>query len=166
MTVEKEAFLKADSSESSFMLMKLTKEDEIQSAANLLWEALQNCNQKQKKKLYRQSLEKEQQFLAEISELYGVYDKNAGNWIAMIAVEEDSVERIAVVKEYQRQGIGRALMHFACEKLSATYVDVYADNLPALRFFESCGLSMFDETAPEPGDLMAEDPHKIIHLMY
>ena len=48
----------------------------------------------------------------------------------------------------------------------AEYVDVFALNSEALAFFEAQGMAMFDETAPETGDLMAKSPHKVIHLMY
>lgn len=166
MKVESELFLVAPKETDALSLKKLDQDDEILAAVVLLETALAQSNQVAGKKLYRQTVEEMKQFLGEISELYGVYDRAANRLIAMLAVEEDSIERIAVDNSFQRRGIGAALMRFAQENLSANYVDIYADNRPALHFFESCGLSMFDETAPEPGDLMAADPHKIIHLMY
>ncbi len=149
----------------AFSLRKLKAETEIHAAAQLLCQALLESNQLVGKTLYCLEVESEQIFLANISELYGVFETITDQLIAMIAVEEDSIERIAVAKSYQRRGLGRALLYFAHQQLSAEYMDIYADNVPALRLLTDYGFSMFDETAPEPGDLMAEDPHTVIHLM-
>ena len=165
MKIDKNLFLMPQKETAPFFLKKLHHEFEIEAVAILLWAALEATNKLSGHRLYRQKMEETKAFLATISELYGVYIAGNDTPIAMLAVEEDSIERIAVSPGYQQRGIATALMVFAKEKLTAEYVDVYADNQPAVHFFEHCGLSMFDETAPEPGDLMAKDPYKIIHLM-
>lgn len=166
MKVQSTIFLADIKEAAPFRLEKLNSEVQIAEAATLLWDVLAASNQLLGVRLYRQTLPETKALLAKISELYGVYEGASARLVALLAVEDDSIERLAVVDSEQRQGLGRALMTFAKERLSAEYVDVYAENVPALRFFESCGLSMFDETTPEPGDLMASDPHPIIHLMY
>ena len=152
--------------ETQEIALKRLESDEILLAATLLSTCLAESNALAGKTLYQQTEKEIESFLTDISELYGVFEVATEKLIAILAVEEDSLERIAVAKRYQRKGIGHALMQFAHKKLGANYADVYADNKQALHFFESCGLSMFDETAPELGDLMAVDPHKVIHLMY
>ena len=165
LTTTKHSAKNAGNEPDSWVLKALKGDAEIHLAATLLSHALSESNKIAGKTLYRQTLEETQQFLTGISALYGVYEKAGEALIAILAVEEDSIERIAVEASFQHRGIGSALMQFAKESLEARYVDVYADNQQALHFFESCGFSMFDETAPEPGDLMVKDPHKVIHLM-
>lgn len=173
--IAENSFVNASNEAFSFVFKKLGTDAEKEAAGKVVYAELQQSNALAGKTLYSNSEAEEIAFLSEVSELYGVFEsrnesrnalENKSKLIAVIAVEEDSIERIAVMKEQQYQGIGRALLYFAHEVLNAEYADVYADNEPALRFFEHCGLSMFDETEPEAGDLMAESPHKVIHLMY
>lgn len=164
--IERNIFLQPTSGQGKITLKRLESAEDILLTATLLSSCLAESNALAGKALYLQTEKEIESFLTDISELYGVFEMGTSKLIGILAVEEDSIERIAVAKAYQRKGIGQALMQFAHEKLGANYADVYIDNLPALHFFESCGLSLFDETTPEPGDLMAEDPYKIIHLMY
>lgn len=173
--IAENSFVNASNEAFSFVFKKLGTDAEKEAAGKVVYAELQQSNALAGKTLYSNSEAEEIAFLSEVSELYGVFEsrnesrnalENKSKLIAVIAVEEDSIERIAVIKAQQHQGIGSALLYFAHEVLNAEYADVYADNEPALRFFEHCGLSMFDETEPEAGDLMAESPHKVIHLMY
>ena len=173
--IAENSFVNASNEAFSFVLKKLETDAEKEIAGKVVYAGLQQSNALAGKALYTNSEAEETAFLSGVSELYGIFEsehelgnrlETTSELIAVIAVEEDSIERIAVIKEKQRQGIGRALLYFAHESLNAEYADVYADNMPALQCFEHCGLSMFDETEPEAGDLMAESPYKVIHLMY
>ncbi|MHC5225478.1 GNAT family N-acetyltransferase [Ignatzschineria sp. LJL83] len=165
--IAENSFVNASNEAFSFVLKKLEAVAEKETAGKVVYAGLEQSNALAGKTLYTNSEAEEIAFLSEVSELYGIFEsENESELIAVLAVEEDSIERIAVIKEKQHRGIGSALLYFAHEVLNAEYADVYADNVPALRFFEHCGLSMFDETEPEAGDLMAESPHKVIHLMY
>ncbi len=153
------------SSEAFSFSIKPILEAEKSVAAALVQQSLEKANQNAGKNLYPSSEAETLAFLETVSECYGAYDAS-GNLMGVIAIEEDAVERIAVEPALWRRGIGRKLMAFARTKFGAEYADIFEENAGALQFFEALGMSMFDETAPEPGDLLAENPHKIIHLMY
>lgn len=148
------------------VLREIDKSTELHKAAALLVEVLTETNDTVGEKLYAIDAEKEQQYLAQVTHLYGAFTHNAGDLVGVVAVEEDAIERIVVQKAFQGNGIGTEMLRAARIAFDAEYVDVFADNKRALNFFEAQGMSMFDETAPEPGDLSAEHFHKIIHLMY
>lgn len=148
------------------VLREIDKSTALDKATALLLEVLTETNEAVSAKLYTVDAEKEQQYLAQVTHLYGAFTHNAGNLVGVIAIEEDAIERIVVQQAFQGQGIGAEMLRAARIAFNAEYVDVFADNKRALNFFEAQGMSMFDETAPEPGDLSAEHFYKIIHLMY
>ena len=147
-------------------LRELDKQKELDLAVTLLLDALNVVNEQVGTPLYDLDADREHHYLSDVSHLYGAFDKTTNVLVGIIAVEEDAIERIAVQPKLWRRGIGAEMMRAMRSTFDAEYVDVFALNSEALAFFEAQGMAMFDETAPETGDLMAKSPHKVIHLMY
>lgn len=146
--------------------LRALEKGEIIEATNLLMEALEAVNKTASKQLYLDDAETTQAYLEGVSHLYGAFDKASNELVGMIAVEEDAIERVAVKIGREGEGIGAEMMRAVRIAFGAEYADVYEANSAGLHFFEAVGMSMYNETAPEEGDLMAENPHKVIHLMY
>lgn len=147
-------------------LREIDKEKELDDAVALLIKTLGETDAEIGKTLYGTDADSEHAFLENVSHLYGAFTHDDNTLVGLIAVEDDAVERIVVQREFQDKGIGAEMMRAVRIVFDAEYVDVFADNKRALAFFEAQGMSMFDETAPEPGDLSATSPYKIVHLMY
>ncbi len=132
----------------------------------IIWKsAVEAVNQRCGKPLYQVDEAHTVTLLQTITALMGAYDKESRRLLGFIAIEEDSIERFAVLPSDQRQGIGSALLTAAQEHYQAEYLDLYQENREAIQFFEKRGFTPFDETIPEPGDLLAE-PYAIAHLKW
>ncbi len=67
--------------------------------------------------------------------------KPAGYMSMQLAAGEGDIMRVAVLPEYRRLGIGRALLNecFLSNKPDAVFLDVRENNVPAIRLYESFG---------------------------
>lgn len=65
----------------------------------------------------------------------------AGYMSMQLAAGEGDILRVAVVPEYRRLGIGRALLEecFSSNRLDTVYLDVRENNIPAIKLYESFG---------------------------
>ncbi len=148
-----------------WQIKNIEDQKEIRQAATLLTQSLTAINREVGKILYHVDLESEVAFLSATTTSLALYDVNTTKMLGMIAIEEDSIERIAIDPAYWRQGLGRILFERAIEEFHVRYIDVATDNQRAVAFVEAMDMAMFDETAPEPGDLLAKTPHSITHFM-
>ncbi len=148
------------------VLREINKHDELDSVVALVVTTLKETNEAVGKALYSLDVALERTYLDGVSHLLGAFLRDTDALVGVIAIEEDAIERIIVQKPFQCQGIGAEMMRAVRILLGAEYVDVFTDNKRALKFFEMQGMAMFDETAPEPGDLSAKSPYGITHLMY
>ncbi len=67
--------------------------------------------------------------------------KPAGYMSMQLAAGEGDIMRVAVLPEYRRLGIGRALLNecFASTKPDVVFLDVREKNVPAIKLYESFG---------------------------
>lgn len=67
--------------------------------------------------------------------------KPAGYMSMMLAAGEGDIMRVAVLPEYRRLGIGRALLEecFSSNDPDVVFLDVRENNIPAIRLYESMG---------------------------
>lgn len=67
--------------------------------------------------------------------------KPAGYMSMQLAAGEGDIMRVAVLPEYRRLGIGRALLNecFSANNPDAVFLDVRENNVPAIRLYESFG---------------------------
>ena len=67
--------------------------------------------------------------------------KPAGYMSMQLAAGEGDIMRVAVLPEYRRLGIGRALLNecFSANKPDAVFLDVRENNVPAIRLYEAFG---------------------------
>lgn len=58
-----------------------------------------------------------------------------------IVLGEGDIMRVAVLPEYRKSGIGRALLEecFSSNELESVFLDVRENNIPAIRLYESFG---------------------------
>ncbi|MDE5964476.1 MAG: ribosomal protein S18-alanine N-acetyltransferase [Eubacterium sp.] len=65
----------------------------------------------------------------------------AGYMSMMLAAGEGDIMRVAVLPEYRRLGIGRALLEecFSSNDPDVVFLDVRENNIPAIRLYESMG---------------------------
>lgn len=70
-----------------------------------------------------------------------VDNKPAGYMSIQVCCGEGDIMRVAVLPEFRRLGIGRALLEkcFLANKLDAVFLDVRENNVPAIRLYESFG---------------------------
>ena len=69
--------------------------------------------------------------------------------VRTLAPDEREILNLAVAPEFRREGIARALWHALQESFrGATYLEVRASNLTALKFYKSVG---FEELTVRPG---------------
>lgn len=68
-------------------------------------------------------------------------DKPAGYMSMQVCCGEGDIMRVAVLPDYRRLGIGRALLEecFSANKLDAVFLDVRENNIPAIKLYESFG---------------------------
>ena len=88
--------------------------------------------------------------------------REAGNIVAFMGVEEDSIEMLFIDPLAWKKGYGRALIQYAIDELDAVYVDVNEDNHGARAFYEALGFAMFDYSETDG----AGNPFPIMHLKY
>lgn len=151
----------------SFFLapIEARSDTEIDQLMTIWKRAVEAVNQRCGKSLYKVDEAQTAALLQAITTLLGAYDQESRRLLGFIAIEEDSIERFAVLPSDQHQGIGSALLKAAQEHYQAEYLDLYQENRAAIQFFEKRGFTPFDETIPEPGDLLAE-PYAIAHLKW
>lgn len=151
----------------SFFLAPIVERSnaEIDQLMSIWNSAVEAVNQRCGKSLYKVDEGQTSALLQAMTTLLGAYDQESERLLGFIAIEEDSIERFAVLPSDQCQGIGSALLTAAQEHYQAEYLDLYQDNRVAIQFFEKRGFTPFDETIPEPGDLLAE-PYAITHLKW
>lgn len=67
--------------------------------------------------------------------------KPAGYMSMQVCCGEGDIMRVAVMPDFRRLGIGRALMEncFSANSLSAAFLDVRENNIPAIKLYESFG---------------------------
>lgn len=67
--------------------------------------------------------------------------KPAGYMSMMLAAGEGDIMRVAVLPEYRRLGIGRALLEecFSSNNPDVVFLDVRENNIPAIGLYESLG---------------------------
>lgn len=67
--------------------------------------------------------------------------KPAGYMSMQLAAGEGDIMRVAVMPEYRRLGIGRALLEkcFSSNDPDVVFLDVRENNIPAIRLYESMG---------------------------
>jgi putative acetyltransferase len=84
------------------------------------------------------------------SETY-VAEKN-GQIVGFISLIGNYVGALFVDNDYQRQGIGKALLAFAHGRQGSLFVDVYKENTNALKFYQSYGFrERREKVEPETG---------------
>lgn len=95
--------------------------------------------------------------------------REAGEIVAFIGVEEDSIEMLFIDPEMLfidpvawKKGYGRALIQYAIDTLDAVYVDVNEDNHGARAFYEALGFAMFGYSETDG----VGNPFPIMHLKY
>lgn len=69
-------------------------------------------------------------------------DGNPAGYMSMqLAAGEGDIMRVAVLPEYRRLGVGRALLNecFASTKPDVVFLDVRENNIPAIKLYESLG---------------------------
>ncbi|RNC62961.1 MAG: putative N-acetyltransferase YjaB [Candidatus Dichloromethanomonas elyunquensis] len=62
-----------------------------------------------------------------------------GRIVGFISLIGNYVGALFVASEFQRQGIGRALLNFAHKSTGSLFVDVYKENIRALDFYTKFG---------------------------
>ncbi|MBW3698451.1 GNAT family N-acetyltransferase [Vibrio sp. T187] len=80
--------------------------------------------------------------------------------LGFVGVHETKVEMLFVSDAARGQGVGKALLQYAIEQLSATKVDVNEQNPLAVGFYEHMG---FKVTSRSPFDDMGK-PFPILHM--
>lgn len=67
--------------------------------------------------------------------------KPAGYMSMQVCCDEGDIMRVAVLPDFRRLGIGKALLDecFSANKLNAVFLDVRENNMPAIRLYESFG---------------------------
>ena len=88
--------------------------------------------------------------------------REAGEIVAFMGVEEDSIEMLFIDPVAWKKGYGRALIQYAIDALDAVYVDVNEDNHGARAFYEALGFAMFDYSETDG----VGNPFPIMHLKY
>ncbi|NLD09144.1 MAG: GNAT family N-acetyltransferase [Xanthomonadaceae bacterium] len=88
--------------------------------------------------------------------------REAGQIVAFMGVEEDSIEMLFIDPVAWKKGYGRALIQYAIDTLDAVYVDVNEDNHGARAFYEALGFAMFDYSETDG----VGNPFPIMHLKY
>lgn len=88
--------------------------------------------------------------------------REAGEIVAFMGVEEDSIEMLFIDPVAWKKGYGRALIQYAIDTLDAVYVDVNEDNHGARAFYEALGFAMFDYSETDG----VGNPFPIMHLKY
>lgn len=65
----------------------------------------------------------------------------AGYMSMQLVLGEGDIMRVAVLPEFRRLGIGRALLEqcFSANTLDAVFLDVRENNIPAIKLYESFG---------------------------
>lgn len=69
-------------------------------------------------------------------------DGNPAGYMSMqIALDEGDIMRVAVLPDFRRMGIGRALLEecLSSNELCTVFLDVREGNIPAIRLYESFG---------------------------
>lgn len=69
-------------------------------------------------------------------------DGNPAGYMSMqVCCGEGDIMRVAVMPDFRRLGIGRALLEecFSANQLDAVFLDVRENNIPAIRLYESFG---------------------------
>lgn len=74
--------------------------------------------------------------------IYEIDDKP----VAFIGVENKKIEMLFVLNEYRGQNIGKKLVNFAIDNLSANTVTVNEQNLQAIEFYKRLGFDTYKKT--------------------
>ncbi|NLI91207.1 MAG: GNAT family N-acetyltransferase [Peptococcaceae bacterium] len=78
-----------------------------------------------------------------------------GQIIGFISLVGNYVGALFVSTEFQRQGIGSALLDFAYKTFGSLFVDVYKENIQALAFYKKIGfLARREKIQPETGQAL------------
>ena len=80
--------------------------------------------------------------------------------IGFLGVAGRSIEMLFIHPDYRGQGIGKALLRFACEKYNTNLVDVNEQNEQAVGFYEHYGFKIVGRS---PLDGLGK-PYPILHM--
>jgi len=88
-----------------------------------------------------------------------VKDKN-DSILGFVGVHDMKIEMLFVLDNIRGQGVGKLLLQYAIDNLSANSVDVNEQNTLALGFYQHMGFNVFDRS---PLDDMGK-PFPILHM--
>jgi putative acetyltransferase len=99
------------------------------------------------------------------NELFGALDlrcvrDDSGSLIAFLGVSETSLEALFVHPDHRGTGIGRRLVRFAIDELSADHVDVNEQNEQAVGFYRRMRFEVAGRSALDP----LGKPYPMLHM--
>lgn len=85
---------------------------------------------------------------------------DGGSILGFVGTHADKIEMLFILDEMRGRGIGKVLLSYAIDKLSATKVDVNEQNPQAVEFYKHMG---FKVESRSPFDDMGK-PFPILHM--